>query len=460
MALLDDKARYYVYVLNGGTLSYQQWLNSGKPTIPSEDASGGGPPELDDEETLTTGDTTEEYPELYEGWEEYRKEEFFKWVKDTYGWLSWQYIGREGHWANRENDDVYAKYIEETDAPKYTEDTGGEDTGGVENIDPITGEPVVEGSGEYEIPLPQDAEYYGYYKGLGNVRWDETSGTYWYFDTNMGIWLTIGYDALSQFDQGVDATFDHSEVIEEGGYTWIVDYDTDGNRINQKLYEDSRELTAYEQAQLDLAHQQLAADMASRTQMTPYEQAQYEAMMTQQAAQYSEPRDWIQRWTYDWYADNEDYQTLLSAQTQLSNDLAFVDLQLSVYETFYGDDPEGADIIKELKKKKDKLQLEMESVTAKLDSTVAPDAPAPEFLDEYTGIRSGQPIYATDTKTASGQSLSNLAPTELEGVYGYVDWAAGRSPDATHASGEDWMYKSQKLLPQQAAQRAYSWEVK
>ena len=35
---------------------------------------------------------------------------------------------------------------------------------------------------------------------------------------------------------------------------------------------------------------------------------------------------------------------------------------------------------------------------------------------------------STDTKTASGQSLSNLAPTELEGVYGYVDWAAGRSP--------------------------------
>lgn len=81
--------------------------------------------------------------------------------------------------------------------------------------------------------------------------------------------------------------------------------------------------------------------------------------------------------------------------------------------------------------------------------------PAPDWLREHTGIMPGQTIQPGQTKLASGQSLAKLTPSELEGMYGYVDWAAGRGGKL--ASGEDWMYESQKLLPKSAPKRTISW---
>jgi hypothetical protein len=80
---------------------------------------------------------------------------------------------------------------------------------------------------------------------------------------------------------------------------------------------------------------------------------------------------------------------------------------------------------------------------------------APSWLNEYTGLNPNQPISAAQPKLASGQSLTRLNPSELEGMYGYADWAAGRG--SPYASGEDWAYQSQKLLPTNAPRRTYSW---
>lgn len=77
------------------------------------------------------------------------------------------------------------------------------------------------------------------------------------------------------------------------------------------------------------------------------------------------------------------------------------------------------------------------------------------WMGEFTGLQPHQQIAPTAPKLGSGQSLSRLSPSELEGMYGYVDWAAGRG--SPYASGEDWMYRSQQLLPTNAPKRTTSW---
>lgn len=80
---------------------------------------------------------------------------------------------------------------------------------------------------------------------------------------------------------------------------------------------------------------------------------------------------------------------------------------------------------------------------------------ATPWMKEFTGLGEHQQISPTAPKLASGQSLARLAPSELQGMYGYVDWAAGRG--SPYASGEDWMYESQKLLPQNAPRMTQAW---
>jgi len=106
----------------------------------------------------------------------------------------------------------------------------------------------------------------------------------------------------------------------------------------------------------------------------------------------------------------------------------------------------------------------------------------PAWLSEHTGLPQGAPIGNTaDAKAlaaagrypaeinsrplnplgtgspilASGQSLSRLAPSELEGTLGYMDWAAGRG--SPYASGEDWQYRSAQLLPTNQPKRTVAW---
>ena len=80
---------------------------------------------------------------------------------------------------------------------------------------------------------------------------------------------------------------------------------------------------------------------------------------------------------------------------------------------------------------------------------------APSWLHETTGLNPNQPISAVTPKLMSGQSMSNMAPSELEGLYGFVDWTGGRG--GKYASGEDYGYAAQKLLPTNAPRRTYSW---
>lgn len=73
--------------------------------------------------------------------------------------------------------------------------------------------------------------------------------------------------------------------------------------------------------------------------------------------------------------------------------------------------------------------------------------PTPAFLEELTGLEAGQPLEARPTRFASGQLLQQLTPSQLQGIGGYVNWAAGQVSGAP-ASFEDWLYGSQQLLPQ------------
>jgi hypothetical protein len=148
-------------------------------------------------------------------------------------------------------------------------------------------------------------------------------------------------------------------------------------------------------------------------------------------------------------ANSPERQALQDEQTELAKQLTEAKYQHSLNEIQGLDTTESQALI-------DSLTAELDRIQFDLDSIQAPNAPTPDFLTDYTGMQEGAPIYATGTKLGSGQSLQRLQPTELEGVYGYVDWAAGRA-DTPYASGEDWMYESQKLLPKKAPKRAYSW---
>lgn len=82
--------------------------------------------------------------------------------------------------------------------------------------------------------------------------------------------------------------------------------------------------------------------------------------------------------------------------------------------------------------------------------------PTPGFLGELTGLEAGQPLEARPTKFASGQLLQQLTPSQLQGVGGYVNWAAGQVSGAP-ASFEDWLYGSQQLLPRTIPRGAVRW---
>ncbi|KKN73866.1 hypothetical protein LCGC14_0396680 [marine sediment metagenome] len=82
--------------------------------------------------------------------------------------------------------------------------------------------------------------------------------------------------------------------------------------------------------------------------------------------------------------------------------------------------------------------------------------PTPGFLTELTGLERGQPLEARPTKFASGQLLSRLTPSQLQGVGGYVNWAAGQVSGAP-ASFEDWFRGSQRLLPTSVPRGTVRW---
>ena len=90
-------------------------------------------------------------------------------------------------------------------------------------------------------------------------------------------------------------------------------------------------------------------------------------------------------------------------------------------------------------------------IAPELEPTQAPQfvgPPTPGFLaGELTGLERGQPLEARPTKFASGQLLQRLTPSQLQGVGGFVNWAAGQVSGAP-ASYEDWLAGSQQLLPQ------------
>ncbi len=88
----------------------------------------------------------------------------------------------------------------------------------------------------------------------------------------------------------------------------------------------------------------------------------------------------------------------------------------------------------------------------------APSAPpAPSWLPWVApGQVTGQPISPERTKWASGQTMSRLGPSQVQGIGGFVDWSAGRVAGAP-ASYEDWLAGSQALLPRREPRRVYSW---
>jgi hypothetical protein len=68
----------------------------------------------------------------------------------------------------------------------------------------------------------------------------------------------------------------------------------------------------------------------------------------------------------------------------------------------------------------------------------------------------GAPLEARPTKFASGQLLQRLTPSQMQGVGGYVNWAAGQVSGAP-ASYEDWLYGSQQLLPRSIPRGTVRW---
>jgi hypothetical protein len=82
--------------------------------------------------------------------------------------------------------------------------------------------------------------------------------------------------------------------------------------------------------------------------------------------------------------------------------------------------------------------------------------PTPGFLTELTGLEMGAPLEARPTKFASGQLLQRLTPSQMQGVGGYVNWAAGQVSGAP-ASYEDWLYGSQQLLPRSVPRGTVRW---
>ena len=82
--------------------------------------------------------------------------------------------------------------------------------------------------------------------------------------------------------------------------------------------------------------------------------------------------------------------------------------------------------------------------------------PTPSYLTPFTGSTAGQRLTPQMTKTASGQSLSKLTPSQLSGIQGYVDWSAGKVAGAP-ASGADWLAQSQAQLPRSQATKANRW---
>ena len=82
--------------------------------------------------------------------------------------------------------------------------------------------------------------------------------------------------------------------------------------------------------------------------------------------------------------------------------------------------------------------------------------PTPGFLTELTGLKMGAPLEARPTKFASGQLLQRLTPSQMQGVGGYVNWAAGQVSGAP-ASYEDWLYGSQQLLPRSVPKGTVRW---
>jgi hypothetical protein len=337
--------------------------------------------------------------------------------------------------------------------------------GGVDPTSPETPETPSEGEGGGGTILGRDlpdtaTESVGMYEGIGMVRFDPTTNLYWYFDQNTGYWLTIGEEQLSQFplmeyggeDQNYLGGIEKQFI--DGQWFWVT-LDADGNPINYELVTEEN-MSEYEQAQYDLQQERLrmeqeqwAWEMANSGELSPLEQAQLEQMQAEGAARYSEPRDWIQRWTYDWMANSPERQALQDEQSELSKQLTQAKYQQALNEVQGLDTTESQALIEALTAELDRIQFD-------LDSVQAPNAPTPDFLTDYTGLQEGQPIAPGSTKMGSGQSLQQLQPSELAGVYGYVDWAAGRA-DTPYASGEDWMYESQKLLPKKAPKRAYSW---
>lgn len=65
------------------------------------------------------------------------------------------------------------------------------------------------------------------------------------------------------------------------------------------------------------------------------------------------------------------------------------------------------------------------------------------------GGQVGQPIQPGVTRLASGQTMSRLTPSQLQGLGGFIDWSAGNVAGAP-ASFEDWLQRSQQLLPTRA----------
>ena len=82
--------------------------------------------------------------------------------------------------------------------------------------------------------------------------------------------------------------------------------------------------------------------------------------------------------------------------------------------------------------------------------------PTPGFLTELTGLKMGAPLEARPTKFASGQLLKRLTPSQMQGVGGYVNWAAGQVSGAP-ASYEDWLHGSQQLLPRSIPRGTVRW---
>lgn len=205
------------------------------------------------------------------------------------------------------------------------------------------------------------------------------------------------------------------------GEEWWGYYDENGNPTGKwELVDDTnKDMTPYQKAQTDLARDQFEWNK---------QQAEVERLRAEEA-KFTGPRDWIQRW------GQQNPGTLPNAPGYLQQ---FTRPIAGIKPTPWGNTPNESQMTGWTGNEKGIMQNALGT------------NPTPNTAMGGIGA-----LDASKFKLASGQALSGLAPSELQGVYGYVDWAAGRG--SPYASGEDWAYRSQQLLPTNQPKRTVSW---